>query len=440
MPKLAIIADDLTGANDSGVQFAKQGFQTISLLDSRHAEYGRDADVWVLNAETRSLDAEQAYAKITEICSSLSLSRIPYIYKKIDSTMRGNIGAEIDALMDQVHFDLAVVIPAYPGNSRVTIGGYHLVNQMLLEDSEIARDPKSPVRQSHLPTMLSSQSKHAVGHIELMVVRQPQRLADELKRQKAEGKQIIVFDSYAQHDLQAVTQTLVDSGLRILWVGSAGLACSLSEVLSRGERSQPLRSALESDSQAPILVVAGSVSAVTNEQITVLGERAQFAIIAADPLALLDTDKRPQEMRRLIDRAVALIDEGKSPILTTDTSDLARRGVEDWITRTHTEALAAGNLLADCLGQLGAAIVAERTLCGFVLTGGDIAYRTCLHLDVKALQIVEEVEEGIPLSVAIGGPADHLPVVTKAGAFGQRFSLVHAVEKIQEKTRVEQGG
>ncbi|WP_279237872.1 nucleotide-binding domain containing protein, partial [Brevibacillus borstelensis] len=85
----------------------------------------------------------------------------------------------------------------------------------------------------------------------------------------------------------------------------------------------------------------------------------------------------------------------------------------------------------------GKSVFARRMLSGFVLTGGDIAYRTCLHLGVEALQIVSEVEEGIPLSVIIGGLADKLPVVTKAGAFGNRFSLVHAVEKIYKTTLIE---
>ncbi|MBO8163598.1 MAG: four-carbon acid sugar kinase family protein [Brevibacillus sp.] len=436
MPKLVVIADDLTGANDTGVQFAKRGFCTISLLDSRHTEYAQEADVWVLNAETRSLDAKQAAGKMKQIAASLRLADIPYIYKKIDSTMRGNIGAEINALMDEVPFDLAVVIPAYPGNSRITVGGYHLVHQMLLEDTEIARDPKSPVRQSHLPTLLAEQSRRQVGHIDLKAVRQPERLAGELRRQQADGSRIVVFDSVCLSDLQTITRVLVDSGLRLLWVGSAGLACCLAEVLGEHCGSLPRqRSDDAGGAAASTLVIAGSVSAVTSEQIEELGKREEFPIVLAEPVALLDVDRRPTEKARLLEQALALIDRGKSPVITTDTSEAARRAVENWIRLSGKEQLAAGNELADCLGELGAEIAARRKLCGFILTGGDIAYRTCLHLGVKALQIVDEVEEGIPLSMILGGSADQLPVVTKAGAFGHRFSLVHAVEKIQAITR-----
>lgn len=188
---------------------------------------------------------------------------------------------------------------------------------------------------------------------------------------------------------------------------------------------------------APVFVIAGSVSAITAEQIEVLRGLPKFRIVTADPLALLNEETAYQERMRVEAEIVSSIDDQLVPVLSTDSSESMRRAVAEWMERTGESGFAVGNAIADFLGEVGKSVFARRMLSGFVLTGGDIAYRTCLHLGVEALQIVSEVEEGIPLSVIIGGLADKLLVVTKAGAFGNRFSLVHAVEKIYKTTLIE---
>ncbi|MEJ8546951.1 four-carbon acid sugar kinase family protein [Brevibacillus borstelensis] len=436
MARIVVIADDLTGANDTGVQFAKKGFRTVSLFDPAEQQSGQAADVWIINAETRSLDPAEAYAKSKGLAADLHLSTIPCVYKKIDSTLRGNVGIEINALMDSGPFDLAAIIPAYPANSRTTIGGYHLINQVLLEDTEIARDPKSPVSESHLPTLLSKQANRDVGHIDVKTVRSNRdRLMAEIVNQHAAGMRLIVFDASDQMDMQRVTEALLASEMRVLWVGSAGLADALAHELASRLKLKPLQLAEKgegSGSGAPVFVLAGSVSAITAEQIEALRGLPKFRIVTANPLALLQEESFRREIKRVEEELVNSIDDQLSPVLSTDSTESMRKAVAEWMERTGESGLAVGNAIADCLGALGKSVLAKREVSGFVLTGGDIAYRTCLHLGVEALQIVSEVEEGIPLSVIIGGLADKLPVVTKAGAFGNRFSLAHAVEKIHK--------
>jgi uncharacterized protein YgbK (DUF1537 family) len=441
LARIVVIADDLTGANDTGVQFAKKGFRTVSLFDPSKRQSGQAADVWIINAETRSLDPAEAYAKNKEMAAHLHLHTIPCVYKKIDSTLRGNVGIEINALMDDGPFDLAAIIPAYPANNRTTIGGYHLVNQVLLEDTEFARDPKSPVNESHLPTLLGKQTSRAVGHIDVRTVRGDRdRLVAAINSQHATGWRLIVFDAFDQSDMQKATEALVASGKRVLWVGSAGLADALSNELAPRGNLKPLQFTDKGESvaiDAPVFVIAGSVSAITAEQIEVLRGLPKFRIVTADPLALLNEETAYQERMRVEAEIVSSIDDQLVPVLSTDSSESMRRAVAEWMERTGESGFAVGNAIADFLGEVGKSVFARRMLSGFVLTGGDIAYRTCLHLGVEALQIVSEVEEGIPLSVIIGGLADKLPVVTKAGAFGNRFSLVHAVEKIYKTTLIE---
>ncbi|MEW9671444.1 four-carbon acid sugar kinase family protein [Ammoniphilus sp. 3BR4] len=431
MPQFIIIADDLTGANDTGVQFAKKGFSTVSLLDLSQQEYIQDAEVLVYNAETRSLEPNAAYECIKTIANQLPFAESSCIYKKIDSTMRGNVGAEMDGIMDVHKFDLAVVVPAYPKGSRLTVGGYHLVHQALLEDSEFSKDPKCPVKESYLPSLLARQTRRKIGHIGIKEIRNQLDLAKQIKALTRNGTQIILFDAAVQHDLKAVAEAVACSGLRCLWVGSAGLAQSLADQSVDHDANEFIYDRLFSPSEDPIFVIAGSVSEVTKQQVQQLSNLQGYKVISADPLGILDEDSS-FEWERLVNQILEVIDQGHSPILTTDSSVHAREAVQKWGNSQKKDSLFIGNRIADQLGRLGSYIMSQRKFSGLIATGGDIAFRFCHHMEVKALRILDEVEPGIPLSQIIGGSGDGLPIVTKAGAFGNPSSFVNAVNKIKE--------
>lgn len=428
--RILIIADDLTGANDTGVQFAKQGFHTLSILSLKEKNYKQKADVLVFNAETRSMAPKEAYQKMKAVAKSLAISDFPFIYKKIDSTMRGNIGSEIDALLDTGIFDIAIVLPAYPKNGRVTIGGYHIVNQCLLEDSEISRDPKCPVNESHLPTLLEGQSSRGIAHVDLGKIRKKQ-VPEEIRECIDRNEEIVVFDSFLQNDLKSVTNAVLESGLKALWVGSAGLAETLSEALEPPavlKEKVTIKPGLKGN--LPVFTIAGSVSAVTNKQIKALTDQRDCRQILANPYSLLNEDTQDQEIERLATAILEVIDEGCSPVLTTDASGQMMEDLHSLRKKTGKSSVEMGNKIAESLGKVGASVISRHDIAGLILTGGDIANSTCEQLGIEALRIDDEVEEGIPLCEILGSKVDGLPLVTKAGAFGHADSLVNAMNKI----------
>ena len=113
--RFGIIADDLTGAMDTGVGFAKIGLDTIVSFGDRIRQ---PATVVVVSTDSRADDPETAYRKARR-----EASKFPglYVYKKIDSTLRGNIGTELRALMDTLGIERSVVCPAFPANKRTVI-------------------------------------------------------------------------------------------------------------------------------------------------------------------------------------------------------------------------------------------------------------------------------------------------------------------------------
>src|SRR5512136_1164630 len=164
--KIVVIADDLTGANDTGVQFAKQGLKTLVLIGVPASLAELDEDVLVVDTQSRASSPTEAYQKVTQTALLFKdRDRFQTIYKKIDSTLRGNLGSEIDAIMDARGLELAIVAPAFPANGRMTVGGCHFLGNAPLEATEISRDPLCPVTESHIPTLIAAQTRRKVGHV-----------------------------------------------------------------------------------------------------------------------------------------------------------------------------------------------------------------------------------------------------------------------------------
>lgn len=424
MIKIAVIADDLTGANDTGVQFAKQGLATLVLMSAAHFSGQAAADVVVLDTNSRALPASEAYAKAAEAARLVKAGGITTVYKKIDSTLRGNLGPEIDAIMDEGGQALAVVAPAFPKNGRVTVGGLHLLNGMPLEASEIARDPKMPVKESHMPTLLAAQTRRQVGHLGLKTVLQGEAaIAAELARLVKNGVQVVVADAWQDEQLRNIAKAIVASGLNTLWVGSAGLAEYLPAVL--GLSGAPAR-------PNPVAVIAGSVSNVTRGQVAKLSERPDTSYIMVTPAALLTDAGRQAEIDRCFAAAAAAVQEGKNAVLASGYSDDIVAATREKAKALGLDGQQTGTVIADSLGEIGRRLAESLPLAGMVLTGGDIAVAVCAALGATGLKVTREVAPGIPVGELQGGRKAGLRVVTKAGAFGADDALVKALEALRQ--------
>ena len=280
--KIVVIADDLTGANDTGVQFAKQGLKTLVLLCAPGSPSELDEDVLVVDTQSRALSPTEAYRKVTETALLFkNRDRFQTLYKKIDSTLRGNLGTEIDAIMDACGLELAIVAPAFPENGRMTVGGCHFLGNAPLEATEISRDPLCPVTESHIPTLMAKQTKRTVGHIGIKsVIAGTEGILEAMRQLDAAGRKILVCDAWQEEHLKMIALAAVRLDRPILWVGSAGLAEYVPMALGLGAASADKK---------PVVVIAGSVSNVTRGQVAMLRQRTDLAYIEASPMRLFET-------------------------------------------------------------------------------------------------------------------------------------------------------
>lgn len=397
--KLAVVADDLTGAMDTGVQFAKCGLQAVLMLAQRDLA---SADALVVSTDSRGVTATEAYSRSKALGCQLA-ERI--VYKKIDSTMRGNIGPELEGLLDGLGLLRALVTPAFPPAGRTVVDGYLRVHGTLLAESAFARDPLWPARESHVPTLLARQSKRTVGHLPLSVVTQGKQVV--IDALSAEPAPIVAADAATEGHLSTLAHALAN--LRSTWLpcGSAGLAQEWPVALGVKDAVQTAFS--WHPSAEPVLVIAGSRHPATARQLEHALDEGKLRLVS---LSLANNNWREQAQARLPE----ILRQQGNVALSTTFSEFV-----------DGQAGATAQMLADA-----AAWVLERVpLAGLVITGGDTARAVCCTLGATALRILGEVQAGVPAGTLISGAYDGLRVVTKAGGFGDDWAIVQSIDRIQ---------
>jgi uncharacterized protein YgbK (DUF1537 family) len=414
---MAIVADDLTGAADCGLQFVRYGLQCVVALDGAFLE---NTDVYIADTDSRSVTPAEAYMRVQEVAHRMKRAGIQHIYKKIDSTLRGNLGAEIQAIVDVYDFQLTVVVPAFPKMGRTTERGIHYVHGVPVSETETAQDVQCPVLESDATKLLSMQLGKTVGLVDFTFIRGYDEqsnvhiMVERVMSLLSQGIHTIVFDAQTDAELEHIVNGIgvVQEAhhLSILWVGSAGLAEAIA-ARTIDKNKEPMHRSIDqtpgcnlaSASGGPVLIVSGSRSRKTQEQLDFLRHNTQVVHVMLDLNHVEETYETVQ----------LAIGEGQDVVLFAEPSGMNER--------MHAKAA----LIAQRLGELTARVVQAFPVGGFILTGGDTAKAVCKALGVSGLLLVEEVEPGLPMSRLIGTKS--VLTVTKAGAFGSKPSLAKAL-------------
>jgi len=416
MRQILIIADDLSGAADCGMACAGSGLHTVVMLGNSATAV--DADVLSVDADTRGLDAKRAVWETAMLMRRYMSSREQVVFKKLDSTLRGNIGAELAAVlttqrasMTQQEHIVAVLAPAFPANGRTTRQGKQLLNGKPLEEMEIWR--RNGIQgSSYIPTMLESAGmRSAVLPLE-MVRSSNGNLHKEMTR-LAEGLDVLVCDAETDQDLQAIAKATAALGHNTVWAGSAGLAYHLPKAIAL--TSTTSAGSDQSLASGPTLFVVGSSAAVSREQVKTLATSPDLVTITILPSDLLSGLEKRREHERLLSEAFA----GKRDIVVM-------LGTDDKLK------IDAGRLLSSALAQM---IVPHYNKVGaLVITGGETARLVLQTWGVTGLCLVKELEPGLPFSITENWTR-RLPVITKAGDFGNPQTLVHCRQFLRDLDR-----
>lgn len=429
MPKCIVIADDLTGANATGVLLKKEGFDSLTLLRESAAKSASlpDCDCLITPTDSRAIPSEEAYERVASTLKLLKGPEVLHYAKRIDSTLRGNLGSETDAFLDVLGGEyMAVCVPCFPSSGRIIVGGHLLVNGVPLRKTEAAHDPKCPIHTTNAAELLRSQSKYPTAAVPLDVVHDgAERLGRVLRELRAQGVRNLVIDSVTTEDMETVAQALLLERIPAVSVDPGPFTAILAKHLLPAQH----------ESKAKILCVIGSVNGVAGKQtrrlLNTLPVQAEFMDIAA----ILDGGtERETEICRLTEALLHRRETGDLLAVVGCGIDPDRRvPFEPYLEKTGLDAEALSERINSAFAEVAMAVaLADERFRGIYSTGGDITAAIHRAAGTVGLRLITEVVPLAGYGIAMGGKLDGRAFISKGGMVGDENAMVTCVKYLQE--------
>jgi uncharacterized protein YgbK (DUF1537 family) len=389
-PRLLVIADDLTGALDTGVQFARAGVRTKVVTHGHLARVLRACGepVLVVDTESRHLAADQAGSRVAFCVRAARARGIDRFYKKTDSTLRGNVGAELTALVSASGGRELFFVPALPKAGRVTRSGVQFVDGVPLHESSFARDPREPVLGTSVEGIIATQSGMPV-----VTVGRGENPATALA---GHGRPLIAaFDAETDGDLEAIAERLAICDMPHLTAGCSGFAAFLPRL-----HCLPTGGCDQIDLRPPLLIVSGSLHERSLGQLR-NSELRGIPSLEVDPEAVTQSGWSRAAARKIV-------------------GQLREHGTTIVRTRPILAApLPTAETLLRAIGRLVRQIVDSTAVSTIALFGGDTAFAVVGALGIRSLDPVGEICQGVVVCRAKGARDRGVRnLVTKAGGFG----------------------
>ncbi len=419
MVKLVIIADDLTGALDTGVQFSKKNMSAIVTTDLNFnfEDICKEADVVVIDTESRHIPADEAKERVKSALSKFDKKEIKFFYKKTDSTLRGNIGSEVEGFMEGLNIDEVSFIPAFPLGKRTVKDGVLYVNNVKLAETQFAMDILNPVTDSFIPDIINKQSDINV---------KLKDINEEFSPLDNKEKHIYIFDSENMEDMENIGKFLHNKNRLNYTIGNAGFAEVLTYYIKSDTKKEDI--ILEYDR---ILFVCGSVNITSlkqckyAEKIGYCSDSLKFTNIISEDYKNSDnyiTDKEYFKEK---------INNNKKFLLrTTDSEDVIKKAIE-YTEKNSIPMEELTSNIANSTGQLVSDLIREHDIKNLIIFGGDTLMGILKNIGCQYIIPVSEIFPGVVFTRAVGKDTA-INVITKAGGFGEE-SIIERINEFLEK-------
>ncbi|WP_054706144.1 four-carbon acid sugar kinase family protein [Bacillus sp. JCM 19041] len=427
--KIGVIADDLTGANASGVKLVKQGFQSTTIVHSASLPVNSFYDAVIMDTDSRYVETDLAKQRVSRAMRQLNDWGAAVFTKRIDSTVRGNIGAEIDEMLVNMHSDtISIIMPSFPDSGRTMAGGYLLLDGVPLQETYVSKDPIAPIKKSYVPELIKEQSQHQVGYIGLSAVMEgPKAFLEGLSQELSKGNKVIVVDATTNEQIEDVAEALASSGKTVLCADPGPLtACYARSVTKKHNK------------KANILVAVGSATSLTGTQLSYLIDKTGSSPVYVNPEPLASyTNSWEEEVNRATVAALKQAKEDRILIVTTHKpgQELVDLKAKALIENKSSDALA--KRITDGLATISRKLLTSDTVTfvGCFTSGGDVTASVCALGRANGIALKDEVMPLAAYGTFDGGYFDGLPVVTKGGLIGDKKAIYECVKFIETKSR-----
>lgn len=404
MLDLLIVADDLTGAIDTGVQFVNNGYKTLVTTEPLALPDCIDPSLRVLVVTTtsRHLTPDKAFMRVYNAVAAARSWGVGLFYKKTDSALRGNIGAELAAMMQASSYRRLVFAPALPKFKRTVQNGTVYIGSLPLRQSDIGRDPFSPVVSDYVPQIIGEQTDI------------PVHVCNRDNFLLADGEEsILLLDAQSDEELRDIARQIRESGKRVALAGCAGFAAALPILLPPPEQL-PICRPPRAERQ---LFVCGSISQISMSQVK-MAEAAGVPVIRLRPEQYLwpafsCSDGFAQLCEELEDR----IRVAGCTVLYTAKDSLQAAEAMEYARRIHLETEGLHITIADCVGKVVASLLQFVPVQALTVFGGDTLQGILRHAGCSDVYPEKELFPGVVQSRTAMYGAEMI-VISKSGGFG----------------------
>ena len=440
MPLIGAVADDLTGATTTGVLLARSKARTAVFFNEEAALKGEgvdELDAILISSNSRPLPANEAYAKVKSATDALKRMGVKYFSKRIDTTLRGGVGVEIDAMMDQVGDDcVAVVVPAMPQSRRILVGGYSVIDGVALINTPVAQDVRTPVKENYIPRLLEGQTRRQVELVTLdKVLQGEEAIRDALKEAREAGGEVIVVDGITIEDVEEIAKACIELKWNVIAVDPGPFTAKLAYYRNLIKEEEPNIPPEADETGKTVLIAAGSATPVTKKQMEVLCQDPRHVRISVDPIKLIEGgDTALDEVFRAVHIAEDLLKSDNQPraILfeTALHGELLNLDEED--NKRHYAGGMSANRINAGLGTIISQLLeicGRDKIAGLYTTGGDTMVNVCYQLGVECIEVMDYVIPQTDIGRLVGS-YDGLPIVGKGGLTGNDNTACDIVERL----------
>lgn len=425
MLKTLIIADDSTGANASAILLKKLNLTTLSLIDHLHSEIVPGYEVIAISTDSRAINPSDAFARVSNVLYQTLKSKPLVINKRIDSTLRGNVGSELNAFKEALPYFKIAIIPAFPSSQRVCIDGVVYVGENKLQDTDAAKDPKMPINTSVAKEIFEKQFIGKIANIyyNQIIDSNLETLIIELYNQY----DAIIFDAKTNEDIEFISKELIKTNLQVVCVDPGPFTYFYTKEKIKGLRNFDKK----------YIFLVGSVVDTTFEQLKEAYNNPAFDFVPLCPKELSKEGSIDDEISKII----LQVQRSEKSFICITSSDPINRVILNLHEIGNENACSADDvskIINHSLAKILTSILIHVHNIGGVFTsGGDVTLGFLNRINARGINLLKEV---MPLCVygkIVGGEFEGFPIITKGGMIGPSNSYIKIKDFFEEVENYE---
>lgn len=424
MCKVLIVADDITGANANCALMKIVGLRTASMTGNFIEKLPFDIDVVAFSTNSRAMSKDVAYKSVYNTVLKYKNDSVEIFSKRIDSTLRGNLGSELKAYQDALGDNrLAICVPAFPNSNRIVINDFMYVNGRCLMDTDAGKDSKISCVSNFVTKNFIKDYDGNIVHIGIEEIDKGlENIRENIKKNK--DCDLLIFDAITNEQIALIAEASISSKINFISVDPGPFTKELTKLLYKNKSIS-----------TKAIAIIGSVTNVTIEQMKVLKKSFNYCQIDVNPNKLINVYEAIYEINRAIYEVRKNLKNYQLFIVTTTPQNINDRlDLKKLSEKLDMSLDDISLMISRALAKIGKEIVTnENSISGLFLSGGDVTVAVVEELLSDGIEIKEEIQPLVAYGRIINGLKPGLKIISKGGMVGDKNVMVECIQKILKK-------